>query len=106
VLLPAPVSESSDADPEPYEDAVAVGHALGLPDVTVTVGNIQTSGNDFIRMSSPIIFGNSGGGLYVVRRGKLVLAGIVVAVFQSNGSAVYHMGIAIPLSTIRRKVGF
>src|SRR5690349_20294379 len=91
----------------PYEDCVAIGYALGFDTLTVTLGHIQDAdpNSSVFRMSSPIIFGNSGGGLFVTDSGRLKLAGITVAVGGSGTQAVPHLGFSVSLDTIRRRGG-
>jgi S1-C subfamily serine protease len=88
-----------------HAEAVAVGYALGLPSPSVTVGHIQEPYGTQIRMSAPIIFGNSGGGLFVLEGGELRLAGITVAVFTSGPSPVCHLGLSVSVREIVRQGG-
>lgn len=91
--------------PDLYAQAVAVGYGLGYPDPTVTVGHLQVIGDSYIRFSAPITFGNSGGGLYVLHDGELRLVALTVAVGVSSSGAVWHMGIGVPVSLIRKQGG-
>lgn len=84
-----------------WEPCMAVGHALGLDHPTVTFGNIQDSLGNLLRISSPIIFGNSGGGVFIRdTKGEVVLAGLTVAGFPSGGQFITHMGIAAEIHDI------
>ena len=88
-----------------YMQAVAVGYPLGWSAPTVTVGHLQSFGEGLMRFSCPIIFGNSGGGLYVLQDGKLRLYAVTVAIGVSHGQAVSHMGIGVPITSIRKQGG-
>lgn len=90
---------------KPYEPCVAVGYALGWNTLTVTLGHVQEVAGDRVRMSAPIIFGNSGGGLFVTHDGRLWLAGITVAVGTSGMTVAEHMGISVGIPVIRRRGG-
>lgn len=88
-----------------YCQAVAVGYSLGWGGVTVTTGHIQSQSPALIRFSAMVAPGNSGGGLFVIKDGRLQLVGIVVALGVSNNQMVYFMGLAVPLSVIRAQGG-
>lgn len=102
---PAPVVDSGRDGNLGYLHAVAVGYPLGWNSVTVTVGHIQSYADGLVRFSAPIIFGNSGGGLFIVQDGKLKLYAITVAVGSSRGQAIEFMGIGVPVSLIRKQGG-
>ncbi len=89
-----------------FERSFAVGAGLGYPPFA-TEGMI--SSNDllwrdrtFILSSSPIIFGNSGGSLYVWDEDHYELVGVPSAVSATGwgGQAVTHMAWAIPIETV------
>lgn len=103
VGTPVPVVSSVGAIG--FDRAVAIGYPLGYQSPTVTVGHIQVYSPSLVRFSAPIIFGNSGGGLFVVKGGKLQLLAITVAVGASHEQAVEHMGIGVPIEQIRRQGG-
>jgi len=80
------------------QECVAIGHAIGLDTPTFTVGHVQLVTARELRISAPIYYGNSGGGLFVVQGGELRLAGIVFAFY----SAVTHLGLAVNVNVLRR----
>jgi S1-C subfamily serine protease len=84
---------------ELYGECLVVGHAAGLPTVTVTTGRIQEILPRQLRISAPIWYGNSGGGMYVEVNGELRLAGLTVAMFGPTA----HMGLVCHVDAIRNK---
>jgi S1-C subfamily serine protease len=63
--------------------------------VHMTFGHIsQLSGQEWMRISAPVTFGNSGGGVFVDIRGKLTLVGIVHGMHAGKGQFIYQMGVA------------
>jgi S1-C subfamily serine protease len=89
-----------------YEPCVAIGYPLGIETPTVTYGNIQGSISEKRRrISAPIIFGNSGGAVFVKRGSGLSLVGLVIAGYaQRNGSLVPHMGIMYSMAAIAKEI--
>ena len=94
-LVPAgaPVSE--------FEPCAVMGHPLTIATPTLTEGRIQAAESWGIRISAPIIFGNSGGGLFVVRDGRWVLAGVTVGIYATGfGIPITHMGLCVDVRAI------
>lgn len=96
-------------EPKRFTRCYAVGHALALKSVTLTEGYTQDSevieGVRVLRISAPIIFGNSGGGVFTLRGGVPALIGISVAGLTANGQFVAHMALAVSLEDIRKEGG-
>jgi S1-C subfamily serine protease len=91
----------------PKEDdfLVAVGYPLGVGKY-VTEGRMQTVHFDDIKLetSVPIMFGNSGGGLYAFQNWQWKLVGIMSQVHGTNlgffGVPVPTMSRAVPITNI------
>lgn len=84
-----------------------------LREVRVTTGMISSldarldTGGRFIASSSQIWYGNSGGALFVERKGKWYLAGIPTRIWVEDGwppKPVPHMSYSIPIEEIRRTI--
>lgn len=101
----APLVPPGGDAPPALSQAVAIGYALGLPVPTVTYGHVQPGSSGLIRMSAPIIFGNSGGGLFAEVGGELRLVGVTVAVYTSGSAPITHMGISVSIETIVEQGG-
>ena len=85
----------------PFEPCAVMGHPLTIATPTLTEGRIQAVESWGIRISAPIIFGNSGGGLYVVREGQWVLAGVTVGIYATGyGIPITHMGLCVDVRSI------
>ena len=106
--------EKKDEGPWIFDEVYAVGAGLGKPPFP-TRGMLAGFGKDKNGLSlwlatAPIIFGNSGGALFVhSQRGKYELIGVPSAVSVYGWSVVPHMGWARPITEIRyflRKNGF
>lgn len=92
---------------ERYEDIYAVGYALGFDYATATEGRFQSESDGLIRFSAPIVFGNSGGGIFARSSRGLVLSGIVSKIYITYGdSPVYHIGVAVSVDLIGDSSGF
>lgn len=58
---------------------------------------------DWVNMTSmPIIFGNSGGPVFVVENGVIKLSGLVDAIASYNKQPIYHISMIINLRTIKQ----
>lgn len=85
---------------------LAVGCSLGV-DPIVTSGHItdldeQIDRKSFVMVTSPIIYGNSGGATFVWVDDKFYFAGIPSRVtVMRNGQAITTMGYIIPIDRIR-----
>jgi S1-C subfamily serine protease len=81
-----------------------IGSALGsfMPRATEgIVSEVDTDYNYFIT-SSPVIYGDSGGGIYVEDGGKFVLVGVTVALPLAQGHfPVYHIGYVIDMFALQ-----
>lgn len=85
------------------DETVAVGCSLGFPPLP-TVGNItrknqQVNSLPYHMSSSQIIYGNSGGAMFLAETGELIGIPSLVAVVGWAG-AVTHMGLFIPIDRI------
>ena len=89
-----------------FQETFAVGSGLGAPPFP-TVGLLSGYGKDkdgraLYLTSSPIIFGNSGGSLWVKNKRGYELIGVPSMVSGYGwGSVVSHMGWSRPISEIR-----
>ena len=99
--------EDKDDGPWIFSTVYAVGAGLGKPPFP-TMGLLSgygrdRDGNNLYLASAPIIFGNSGGALYVYSpRREYELIGVPSMVSAYGwGSVVSHMGWARPISEIR-----
>lgn len=76
------------------EKAVVVGYPLNMPEFT-TEGRIQgltdLDGDPRMAVSAPVIFGNSGGGVFTKENGRWVLSGVVSAVGGTFFGPVSHL---------------
>jgi len=85
------------------DETVAVGCSLGFPPLP-TVGHItrkdfQIDSLPFDMSSSQIIYGNSGGAMFLAETGELIgIPSLVVAI--GWGSPISHMGLFIPIKRI------
>ena len=71
------------------------GHPLGVTDVTITEGRVQSLwDNGFLRYSALSTFGNSGGPVWVLEGGKPKVFSICQRVYV-NFDAVTHMGLGV-----------
>lgn len=86
-----------------YAQCFVFGYPItgGLPPkfVFMTDGYISSMAGASTRMhiSAPIVFGNSGGGVWVMAGGRLTLAGVVHTVYTVDGSRshlLFHHGTA------------
>ncbi len=96
-------------DDEPlylFERSFAVGAGLGYPPFAtegmISSNDLRWKDRTFILSSSPIIFGNSGGSLYVWDEDHYELVGVPSAVSATGwgGQAVTHMAWAIRMEDI------
>lgn len=98
--------EKKDKGPWIFDEVFAVGAGLGKPPFP-TRGILAGFGKDRSGMSlwlatAPIIFGNSGGALFVYsQRGRYELIGVPSQVSVYAWSVVAHMGWSRPITEIR-----
>tara|TARA_R110002020_G_scaffold128999_4_gene289032 strand:- start:1124 stop:1972 length:849 start_codon:yes stop_codon:yes gene_type:complete len=108
--------ENKDTGPWIFSNVFAVGAGLGKPPFP-TAGFLagfskDINGNPLWLASAPIIFGNSGGSLFVYsQRGQYELIGVpsMVSSYGWDSAIVPHMAWARPITEIRlflRKNGF
>ncbi len=89
-----------------FERSFAVGAGLGYPPFAtegmISSNDLRWKDRTFILSSSPIIFGNSGGSLYVWDEDHYELVGVPSAVSATGfgGQAVTHMAWAIPIDVV------
>jgi len=89
-----------------YEDIYACGASMGHPPIA-TKGHLmfmddEIENKQYYMSSAPIIYGNSGGGAYIERGGKLLLLGVPARITTLGWgfSAIEHMGFFIPVGRI------
>jgi S1-C subfamily serine protease len=88
-------------------EVYAIGAGLGRPPFTtdglIAIVDYQMQGYPYIMATAPIIFGNSGGGLFQWSndRGRFELIGVPSKVSAAGWSAVTHMAWSIPVATVR-----
>lgn len=99
---PTTVPHITLAPSMPLQDAdiLVIGYPLGNPQ-TVTVGHLQLAKKHNIYISAPIIYGNSGGPVFVEVDGKWYLIGIISRVAGYDDKAVPHLGLATGWSAIK-----
>lgn len=91
--------------PEEDDRVVAVGFPLTVSQFA-TVGHMQglSPNNNHLLASAPIIFGNSGGGLFAFQQGQWKLVGITVNMAGANlgmfGVPVPHIVGSVPITSI------
>jgi S1-C subfamily serine protease len=90
-----------------FSRAYAVGCPLGnrpLP----TIGEISSKQKPvgdqvFWMLSAPTFYGNSGGGIYLADGFKLIgVSSMIYTYGKTNPAVVPHMGLFVPMDTIRR----
>jgi len=99
--------EGADDGPWIFQQVYAVGAGMGkppFPTIGVLAGySRDQDGRDLYLASAPIIFGNSGGSLYVYSsRNKYELIGVPSMVSAYGwGNVITHMGWSRPINEIR-----
>lgn len=89
------------------QNVLAVGCSLGV-DPIATAGEVLDleviiERKPYLMISAPIIFGNSGGAIFVVTEDGYFFAGVPARVTVSGGGqAITTMGYAIPIDRVRR----
>jgi len=93
-----------------FETAYVVGYPLGVPTQYPTVGQITTlkfkvGKRMYLAYNVPMIFGNSGGALFVRRGDKYLMAGVpsIMRILRSGYTKipVTHMGMAISITEVK-----
>lgn len=95
----------ADTSPELLEPVWA-STCLGGLGPTATYGHVTTVGTTFGGVPSFVVStslgpGSSGGGVYVQRNGRMVLAGIARAVISPGGQPVFDIGYATDIGYIK-----
>lgn len=88
---------------KPFDEVYTIGNALNF-------GYVLTKGfynqkfdmdDNFDIMSLPVIFGNSGGGIFTIQDKEIRLVGLVHAMLNANGDFVEHLSLNINLKSIK-----
>lgn len=82
-----------------YSRVWAVGYPLWASCAIITEGRFQGKEFGLLRITAPIIYGNSGGGVFASASGKPVLIGISVRLHLAGGP-VTHMGLAVDVQEL------
>lgn len=106
--LEGPVALMAARSPAQDEKVIAVGWPLGKL-LTVTEGRVmalvEEGGEYRLWTTAPIVFGNSGGGLFEFSLGEWKLVGVTVSVpgvsLGYAGIPVFTNSLVIPVETIR-----
>lgn len=78
-----------------YEPVYTCGCGLGNPPYVANAGNVSLFDDNFIQVTSPVIFGNSGGGVYTTD-GRLI--GVSRAIPLDTYGGVYpQAGLCVPV---------
>lgn len=88
-----------ESDVVPYAECFVFGYPITgdapPPAVHMTSGWITSMvPGGRMGISAPIVFGNSGGGVWVQAGGRLTLVGVVHSMFAVQGNFIYHHGRA------------
>ena len=88
-----PKAQIKMATPKLWEVCYSIGYPLLAPDPQLEDGRIQSlRDGPYMRHSANGIFGNSGGGVWVVRDGTLELVGITVRIYVND-----TLGATVPM---------
>jgi len=88
-----------------FEPAYAVGCPLGNVPIP-TAGQITTKrklvdNHNFWMINAPTYFGNSGGGIYLARDGRLIgISSMIYTYGRANPTVVPHLGLFVPINDI------
>lgn len=84
-----------------FQETYKVGAALGHETPLVTEGIVSDVDEYEFVTSSPIVWGDSGGGIFVEEDGEFVLVGISVKLAVAfNVYPIYHIGIAVDMFAV------
>jgi len=90
-------------EPQVMDESVAVGCSLGFPPVpsvgVITRLNFQIDSLPFHMSCSQIIYGNSGGAIFLAKTGELIGIPSMVPIV-GWGTPISHMGLFIPISRV------
>ena len=91
----------ADNQPAVDDDILVVGYPLGVAQY-ITAGIVQEYqfGNRMF-ISAPIVFGNSGGGVFQMVNNDAKLVGVAVEIVGTAFSIIPHMAVAVDLNTIK-----
>lgn len=84
---------------------IVAGFPLAWPMVRINDGYSSGIRDGFLHYSAPSIYGNSGGGVFILVRGEPVLVGLCSKIGLARGSAVVQMGMAYPICLVRLNGG-
>jgi len=86
-----------------FDETVAVGCSLGFPPIAtpgiITRKNVQIDSLPYHMSTSQVIYGNSGGAMFLAESGQLIGIPSLVAVI-GWGNPITHMGFFIPIDRI------
>jgi S1-C subfamily serine protease len=88
-----------DAMRSRYSRVWAVGYPLWSKACIITEGRFQGKEFGLLRITAPIIYGNSGGGLFASAAGKPVLIGIPVRLHLAGGP-ISHMALCVDIQEL------
>lgn len=81
-----------------FEKTYKLGAALGHDYPLATEGIVSEVADYVFITSSPVVFGDSGGGIFMEEDGEYFLVGITVQISNAMGMfPVFHMGIALDM---------
>lgn len=96
-------SEKEVSDYHVLDETIAVGCSLSFPPLPtrgmVTRQNFQIESFPYNMSSSQIVYGNSGGALFLSKTGKLIGIPSKVAIV-GFGTPITHMGLFIPIERV------
>lgn len=92
--VPANLPEIGDLLIPKYSKSWVVGFPLWSKVAIITEGRFQGKEHGLLRITAPIVYGNSGGGCFASASGKPVLIGIPVRLHLSGGP-ICHMGLCV-----------
>ena len=102
---PANLPEMGDLLRPRYSRVWAVGYPLWSKCGIITEGRFQGKEYGLLRITAPIIYGNSGGGLFASARGKPVLIGMPVRIHLVGAAPVSHMAFCVDVQElVNRKI--
>ena len=90
-----------DAVPKVFTDVYKVGGGLGLEPFP-TEGIISSVKDGLLSVTSPIIFGDSGGAIYIDHLGSYLLVGIVISVAHVQKAPITHIGFGYNMKTVAK----
>lgn len=90
----------------PFTEVTKIGSGLGMtPFPTTGIVESFSKTEGLMTVSSPVIFGDSGGGIFIKEKTGYRLVGIVIALPAANKMPISHMGIAHNVYAIMQFLG-